>query len=164
MTSHPIYTDPGSGVKFHVWIGDPNTHGAVGLRCVDKNGNERLVYFQPSDTSLEGRPNVFVYQGDAWNNAEYEAGPVRLDFPRPPAPITPDSQHGDKIEPPCGAHMHSTLGYPDDLFNDNCQTCTVRRTLSEHDHLHLHGEECTVPGIKGTPGVMVRCRCGGFHH
>lgn len=47
-----------------------------------------------------------------------------------------------------------------------CQTCTVRAMLAEHDHLHLGTDDgpCTTPGIGDTPGVNVKCRCGSFHH
>ena len=65
---------------------------------------------------------------------------------------------------PANGHILTRTWYTYDEFNPECFTCTTRVVLNFHDHLHLDGKECVEPGLGGTPGVNVRCRCGSFHH
>lgn len=73
------------------------------------------------------------------------------------------------LDEPCPAQRHglrfsSTFAYGPEEYDPQCQTCLARDMLSEHDHLHLHGEVCETPGLNGRPGQMVKCKCGGYHH
>lgn len=74
------------------------------------------------------------------------------------------------LKKPCDAYWHGSAGMPrftvpSDEYNPSCQTCRAREILDMHDHLHLGATvTCVTPGITGTPGEMVRCRCGSFHH
>lgn len=77
---------------------------------------------------------------------------------------------GEHLDRLCNNSRHGTrLGvfgtvFDSDEFDPQCQTCSVRVMLAEHDHLHLDGKPCTTEGISGVPGQNVKCSCGSFHH
>lgn len=46
-----------------VWYVPVIHKGMVGYRCQHPDGRETFIYFNPSDSSDDGTPNVFVYEG-----------------------------------------------------------------------------------------------------
>lgn len=81
-------------------------------------------------------------------------------------------EDGEVLPEPCPSTMHGrgafgfTLSHQPLEHDPTCQTCSIRATLAEHDHLHLGPDykDCKTPGINGVPGENVKCRCGSYHH
>jgi hypothetical protein len=53
-----------------VWYVPVVNDGMVGYRCQHPDGRETFIYFNPSDSSDDGTPNVFVYEGPHFDPAK----------------------------------------------------------------------------------------------
>lgn len=60
--------DKASGVVYLPVVHPKN--GMVGYRCQHRDGRETFIYFNPSDSSDDGVPNVFVYEGEHFDPAQ----------------------------------------------------------------------------------------------